>query len=132
MRYEKMVRPQNRSKIFLRQFPMFDLGCHEHLDAYLLVSRFDGSVEEVISFGFIDTNSRSWVFIRGIKIVWVKKVQEISINSGGNDRWLNLNTIHFAESGNDVCSTLANLDWKKIEPAKRSALANTCTNTEIS
>jgi len=53
---------------------MFDLGCHEHLDAYLLVSRFDGSVEKVISFGFIDTNSRSWVFIRAIKIVWVKNV----------------------------------------------------------
>jgi len=77
--------------------------------------------EEVISFGFIDANSRSGV----------KNVQEISINSGGMDRWLNLNTIHFAEPGNDAFSTLANLDWKKAEPANRSALANTCTNTEM-
>lgn len=52
-------------------------------------------------------------------------------NSWAINRWLNLNTIHFAEPMNDAFSTLANLDWKKAEPAKRSALANTCTNTEL-
>jgi membrane protein YdbS with pleckstrin-like domain len=43
---------------------------------------------------------RGGVFNRTIKIAWIKNIQEISINSGVVDRWLNLNTIHFATASN--------------------------------
>ena len=45
---------------------------------------------------------RSGIFNRAIKIAWVKNVQEISINSGVIDRWLNLNTIHFSTASSGI------------------------------
>ena len=52
---------------------------------------------------------RSGIFNRGIKIAWVKNIQEISINSGVLDRWLNLNTIHFATASSGLGGVL--LGW---------------------
>jgi membrane protein YdbS with pleckstrin-like domain len=45
---------------------------------------------------------RAGIFNRAIKIIWVKNIQEISINSGVVDRWLNLNTIHFSTASSGI------------------------------
>jgi hypothetical protein len=52
---------------------------------------------------------RSGIFNRAIKIAWVKNIQEISINSGVLDRWLNLNTIHFSTASSGLGGVL--LGW---------------------
>ena len=52
---------------------------------------------------------RAGIFNRAIKIAWVKNIQEISINSGVIDRWLNLNTIHFATASSGIGGIL--LGW---------------------
>ncbi len=52
---------------------------------------------------------RAGIFNRAIKIAWVKNIQEISINSGVIDRWLNLNTIHFATASSGIGGFL--LGW---------------------
>lgn len=52
---------------------------------------------------------RAGIFNRAIKIAWVKNIQEISINSGVIDRWLNLNTIHFATASSGIGGLL--LGW---------------------
>lgn len=56
---------------------------------------------------------RSGIFNRTIKIAWLANIQEISINSGVIDRWLNLNTIHFstASSSGWVAGWLAGGIW---------------------
>lgn len=52
---------------------------------------------------------RAGIFNRAIKIAWVRNIQEISINSGVIDRWLNLNTIHFATASSGIGGFL--LGW---------------------
>jgi membrane protein YdbS with pleckstrin-like domain len=52
---------------------------------------------------------RSGIFNRAIKIAWIRNIQEISINSGVLDRWLNLNTIHFATASSGLGGVL--LGW---------------------
>lgn len=52
---------------------------------------------------------RSGIFNRAIKIAWVRNIQEISINSGVVDRWLNLNTIHFSTASSGLGGLL--LGW---------------------
>ena len=49
---------------------------------------------------------RAGIFNRAIKIVWVKNIREISINSGVVDRWLNLNTIHFSTASSGIGGVL--------------------------
>ncbi len=52
---------------------------------------------------------RAGIFNRAIKIAWVRNIQEISINSGVVDRWLNLNTIHFSTASSGLGGSL--LGW---------------------
>jgi membrane protein YdbS with pleckstrin-like domain len=70
---------------------------------------------------------RAGIFNRAIKIVWVKNVQEISINSGVVDRWLNLNTIHFSTASSGIGgmlfgwipgSTLGGIFFRHVELSK--------------
>lgn len=70
---------------------------------------------------------RAGIFNRAIKIVWIKNIQEISINSGVVDRWLNLNTIHFSTASSGIGgllfgwipgSTLGGIFFRHVELSK--------------
>ncbi|MEW4529669.1 PH domain-containing protein [Maioricimonas sp. JC845] len=44
--------------------------------------------------------ARAGFFNRRIKVAPIRNVQEISVNTGWIDRWLHLNTVHFATAAN--------------------------------